>query len=297
MVNSGAFDGMPNRQAMEAIATYLEDHGMGKKTVNFRLRDWGISRQRYWGAPIPMIHCETCGIGPVPEDDLPIVLPEDADLLEGGRSPLPELDYFAGPSARSAGGRCPPGNRHHGHLCGIVMVFRALLQPPLRPRACSTRRRSTTGCRWTSTSAVWNTPFCTCSTPAIYTRVLRFGLINYKEPFTRLLTQGMVCKETTSPARSMAFFFRSRSRATSRVCQPVAVLCGPQCAARPDTIGRVEKCPNPKKCDRPQYPAQSIRRRYHAGLFCLFAAPPRTGSGMERAGRGRRLADLRRCGH
>jgi leucyl-tRNA synthetase len=94
MVNSGAFDGQPNRQAMEAIATYLEDHGMGRKTVNFRLRDWGISRQRYWGAPIPVVYCEDCGAVPVPEDDLPILLPEDIDLLEGGRSPLPELEAF-----------------------------------------------------------------------------------------------------------------------------------------------------------------------------------------------------------
>ena len=59
----------------------MEQHDIGKKTVSFRLRDWGISRQRYWGAPIPMIHCDGCGIAPVPESDLPIVLPEDADML------------------------------------------------------------------------------------------------------------------------------------------------------------------------------------------------------------------------
>ena len=66
MVNSGRFDGMKSRDALDAIADYLEENGIGKKTVSYRLRDWGISRQRYWGAPIPMVHCKTCGIVPVP---------------------------------------------------------------------------------------------------------------------------------------------------------------------------------------------------------------------------------------
>ncbi|MDM8553059.1 leucine--tRNA ligase, partial [Desulfobacterales bacterium HSG2] len=95
MVNSDQFDGMNSKKALEAIAVFLEEKGAGKKTVNFRLRDWGISRQRYWGAPIPMIHCETCGVVPVPDEDLPILLPEDAEILEGGKTPLPTLEYFA----------------------------------------------------------------------------------------------------------------------------------------------------------------------------------------------------------
>jgi len=94
MVNSGHFDGMDNRQAMEAIADYLEQKGIGKRTVNYRLRDWGISRQRYWGAPIPIVYCDQCGIQTVPEEDLPVILPLDAELKESGRSPLPELRSF-----------------------------------------------------------------------------------------------------------------------------------------------------------------------------------------------------------
>ena len=94
MSNSGQFDGMDNREALEEIASYLEKNDLGKRAVSFRLRDWGISRQRYWGAPIPMIHCQDCGIVPVPEKDLPVVLPEEVDMLEGGKSPLPELDDF-----------------------------------------------------------------------------------------------------------------------------------------------------------------------------------------------------------
>ena len=94
MVNSGRFDGMGNVAAKDAITEYLDGKGIGKKTISFRLRDWGVSRQRYWGTPIPMIHCDTCGAVPVPEEDLPIVLPEDAQLLESGGSPLGTLDYF-----------------------------------------------------------------------------------------------------------------------------------------------------------------------------------------------------------
>jgi len=81
MINSGQFDGMENKTALDEIARYLEKNNIGKKTVSYRLRDWGISRQRYWGAPIPVVHCQACGTVPVPEKDLPIILPEDAEML------------------------------------------------------------------------------------------------------------------------------------------------------------------------------------------------------------------------
>ena len=77
LVNSGPFDGQGNRAALESIADYLEEQGKGYKTVNFRIRDWGISRQRYWGAPIPMIHCRDCGIVAEKEENLPVLLPEE----------------------------------------------------------------------------------------------------------------------------------------------------------------------------------------------------------------------------
>ncbi|RLA93979.1 MAG: leucine--tRNA ligase, partial [Deltaproteobacteria bacterium] len=84
MVNSGPFDGMPNRSAMERIADLLEQKGIGRRAVNWRLRDWGISRQRYWGAPIPIVYCARCGTVPVPEDQLPVELPLEVELTGKG---------------------------------------------------------------------------------------------------------------------------------------------------------------------------------------------------------------------
>ena len=94
MVNSGQFDGMPSGDAKEAIADFLQQQGKGEKTVNYRLRDWGISRQRYWGNPIPVIYCDSCGVVPVPEKDLPVVLPKDVAFSGEGGSPLARMESF-----------------------------------------------------------------------------------------------------------------------------------------------------------------------------------------------------------
>ena len=87
-VNSGQFSGLPNSEGLERIAGYIEEQGWGKRTVNYRMRDWLISRQRYWGTPIPVVYCERCGVTPVRKSDLPVLLPEDAEFLPTGDSPL-----------------------------------------------------------------------------------------------------------------------------------------------------------------------------------------------------------------
>jgi len=95
MVNSGPFDGTPApHPAVEKVTAWLEEHGMGKYAVNYRLRDWLISRQRYWGAPIPIIYCDHCGIVPVPYEDLPVLLPDDVDFMPTGESPLKYHEDF-----------------------------------------------------------------------------------------------------------------------------------------------------------------------------------------------------------
>ncbi|WP_294557331.1 leucine--tRNA ligase [uncultured Mailhella sp.] len=94
LVNSGEFSGMPNEEGKAAIIRKLEETGKGRATVNYRLRDWNISRQRYWGAPIPVVYCEKCGVQPVKIEDLPVRLPLDVKTCEDGRSPLPDTPSF-----------------------------------------------------------------------------------------------------------------------------------------------------------------------------------------------------------
>ncbi len=93
-VNSGPFGGMWSEEAKEAIIRYAEEQGIGKRKVYYKLRDWCISRQRYWGAPIPIIYCQKCGIVPVPEEQLPVLLPDDVDFQPTGPSPLARHPYF-----------------------------------------------------------------------------------------------------------------------------------------------------------------------------------------------------------
>ncbi|MDR3275046.1 MAG: leucine--tRNA ligase [Endomicrobium sp.] len=94
LVNSGQFSGIKSAEALNLVSEWVEKQGFGKKTVNFKLKNWLISRQRYWGTPIPMIHCKECGIVPVPEKDLPVVLPEDVKFTGKGESPLKSSETF-----------------------------------------------------------------------------------------------------------------------------------------------------------------------------------------------------------
>jgi leucyl-tRNA synthetase len=268
MVNSGDFNGMGNREAMEAIATLMTEKGIGRKTVSFRLRDWGISRQRYWGAPIPMIHCDSCGIVPVPESDLPIVLPEDADLLDGGRSPLSALDEFI----RT---RCPRCGREDARretdTMDTFVESSWYFERYCSPRCDTTMFDKAAVDYWMPVDqyiggvehAILHLLYS-----RYFTRVLNsLGLVDFKEPFTRLLTQGMVCKETTA-CPEHGFLFPEQvvdGDDAGRTC----LQCG-----QPVTVGRVEKMSKSKKnvidpnVLLDQYGADTTR------LFCLFAAPP-----------------------
>ncbi len=267
MANSGPYDGLPNREAMERIADRLEADGTGRRTVSFRLRDWGISRQRYWGAPIPVVHCAGCGVVPVDESELPIVLPEDADLLEGGKSPLPGLESFVA----AACPRC--GRRDARRETDTMDTF--VESSWYFERYCSPRHEGGIFDRaavdyWMPVDqyiggvehAVLHLLYS-----RYFTRVLNdFGLVAFKEPFTRLLTQGMVCKETVScPEHGFLFPEEVAGAGEVRTC----TRCG-----RAASIGRVEKMSKSKKnvIDPNQlldeYGADTTR------LFCLFAAPP-----------------------
>ncbi|MBU1397739.1 MAG: class I tRNA ligase family protein, partial [Proteobacteria bacterium] len=267
MINSGQFNGIDNRRALDDIAAFLEEKGIGKKTVSFRLRDWGISRQRYWGAPIPVVHCDICGIVPVNEKDLPILLPEDAALLEGGQSPLPLLDYFTKT-------KCPGCGREDARRETDTMdtfvesswYFERYCSPKFEDGLFDKKAVD----YWMPVDqyiggvehAILHLLYS-----RYFTRVLKdLGLVEYKEPFTRLLTQGMVCKETVScPEHGYLFPEEAEGEAEDRTCKK----CGKEVL-----IGRVEKMSKSKRnVIDPNY----LLDKYGADttrLFCLFAAPP-----------------------
>jgi len=267
MVNSGQFDGMDSKKGRDEIVWYMEEKGIGKKAVSYRLRDWGISRQRYWGAPIPVVYCDGCGTVPIPEKNLPILLPEDVDMLEGGRSPLPMLDYFAKTTCPRCGS--PEARRETDTMDTFVessWYFERYCSPNYDSGIFDKRAVD----YWMPADqyiggvehAILHLLYS-----RYFTRVLNdFDLVKYKEPFTRLLTQGMVCKETISCPTHGFLLPEEVNR------QGEHWLCG-KCDQRVEK-GRVEKMSKSKKnvvdpdILLEKYGADTTR------LFCLFTAPP-----------------------
>ncbi len=262
LVNSGQFDGLDNEGAKEKIAAYLQDEGIGQKTVNFRLRDWGVSRQRYWGTPIPVIYCDVCGVVPVPETELPVVLPTDVEFTGEGGSPLAKFDSF-----RNA--TCPQ--------CGEVArretdTFDTFVESSwyFARYACSGFPSGPIDRQaaeyWLPVDqyiggiehAVMHLLYA-----RFFTKVLRdLGMMRVDEPFTNLLTQGMVCKETRScPEHGWLF--------PEELVDDKCVKCGKDAA-----VGRTEKMSKSKKN---VIDPDGLIERYGADtarLFSLFAAPP-----------------------
>ncbi|MCF8042992.1 MAG: leucine--tRNA ligase [Desulfarculaceae bacterium] len=202
LVNSGPFDGLSTEEAKRAVAAELEKRGMGRETINYRLRDWGISRQRYWGDPIPVIHCDKCGQVPVPEADLPVVLPLDAQLPETGGSPLPDLAEWVNTTCPTCGGAAKRETDTMDTFVESSWYFARYACPhyeqgPLDPGPTD---------YWMPVDqyiggiehAVLHLLYS-----RFFTKVMRdLGLVKADEPFTNLLTQGMVIKDGSKMSKS-----------------------------------------------------------------------------------------------
>jgi len=202
MVNSGPFNGRQNREAIPSIIDYLEENKLGKRRINFRLRDWGISRQRYWGTPIPIIYCESCGTVPVPYDDLPVVLPVDLAVTMVGKSPLAECaDFYQI--------ECPlckaPAKRETDTMDTFVessWYFLKYACPDYNEGPLDSAKVN----YWMPVDqyiggvehAVLHLLYS-----RFFNRVLNeFGLVSVREPFENLLTQGMVIKNGAKMSKS-----------------------------------------------------------------------------------------------
>ncbi len=272
MLNSGPHDGLHSTDGKGAVVQELVDGDSGSATINFRLRDWGLSRQRFWGSPVPMIHCGACGIVPVPEADLPVVLPEDVDLAGHGGSPLPALESFWKVDCPS----CGAASRRDTDTFDTFMEsswyqirycsphFTGGMVDPDQARRFLPVDQYVGGIE----HAVMHLLYA-----RFYTKVLRdLGIVEVDEPFTNLLCQGMVCHETysTGEGTDRKYYFPTDVDIRTEGEERRAFL---KDGAEVE-IGPVIKMSKSKKN---VVDPEALMGRFGADtarLFCLFAAPP-----------------------
>ncbi|YAF96308.1 MAG: leucine--tRNA ligase [Nodularia sp. CChRGM 3473] len=192
LINSGAFTGMTSTDAKEAIVKYAEEQNFGKLRIQYRLRDWLISRQRYWGAPIPVIHCPNCGIVPVPDEDLPVELPEEVELSGRGGSPLSQLESWVNVPCPTCG---TPAKRETDTMDTFIDSSWYFLRYPDAKNEQQVFDPAKTNDWMPVDQYVGGIEHAILHLlySRFFTKVLRDrGLLNFDEPFLRLLTQGMV---------------------------------------------------------------------------------------------------------
>ncbi len=272
--DSGEFSGLEFQKAVDAIAVVLEQKGLGSKRVHYRLRDWGISRQRYWGCPIPLIHCTDCGVVPVPDDQLPVVLPQDL-VPDGSGNPLAKTPSFY----ECACPKCGKAARRETDTMDTFVDsswYYARYACPDQNRAMTDERVN----YWLPADqyiggiehAILHLLYS-----RFWSKVMRdLGLMTLDEPFTNLLTQGMVLNE---------IFYRKADSGRMTYFNPTEVNIqydeqGKRCGAILQTdnqpvesggIGTMSKSKNngvdPQKLVE-EYGADTAR------LFMMFASPP-----------------------
>jgi leucyl-tRNA synthetase len=263
LADSGEFSGLQSEEAKQRIAESLEKKGLGKRVINYRLRDWGISRQRYWGTPIPVIYCDKCGIVPVPEEDLPVVLPEDVKL-KGGSSPLEDAS-FRDVTCPACGGSARRETDTMDTFVDSSWYFLRYCHGKGNIDLPSDNVKKEIAYWMPVDQYIGGVEHAVLHLlySRFFTRVMRdIGLTTASEPFRNLLTQGMVCKETHK-CNEHGWLL------PDEVKDGKCIKCG--CDAE---CGRVEKMSKSKKnVIDPDY----LINRYGsdtARLFSLFAAPP-----------------------
>ena len=202
LVNSGPYDGLTSEQAVLRMTEDAEARGFGKGTVQYRLKDWGISRQRYWGTPIPIVYCDACGIVPVPERDLPVVLPSNVRLTGEGQSPLARVPEFVHARCPQCGGAARRETDTMDTFVDSSWYFYRYTDPaistsPINPDAVA---------YWFPVDqyiggiehAILHLIYM-----RFFTKVMRdIGLVDFPEPVSRLFTQGMVIKDGAKMSKS-----------------------------------------------------------------------------------------------
>ncbi|MGF6711978.1 leucyl-tRNA synthetase [Luteibacter sp. W1I16] len=273
LINSGEFDGLEFKAAFDAIAAKLEAAGRGERRVNWRIRDWGVSRQRYWGCPIPVIHCPSCGAVPVPEDQLPVVLPEDV-AFSGVQSPIKADPAWRKTTCPTCGGDAERETDTFDTFMESSWYYARYTSPGANGQVDERAKY------WTPVDqyiggiehAILHLLYF-----RFYHKLMRDeGLVDSDEPATNLLCQGMVIAET---------YFRKETDGSSTWFNPADVdvqrddrarIVGAVLRAdgKPVEIGGVEKM---SKSKNNGVDPQSMVEKYGADtvrLFSMFAAPP-----------------------
>ena len=201
-VNSGKFDGMNNRKAISEFIKYFKEQNIGDKSTNYRLRDWLISRQRYWGAPIPIIYCDKCGIVPVPKESLPVLLPEHVEFKPRGQSPLADVKDFVNTKCHCCGNTARRETDTMDTFVDSSWYYLRYLSPNNDESIFDMDKVN----KWLPVDqyiggiehAILHLLYSRFITKVFY----NIGLVNFNEPFKNLFTQGMIIKNGAKMSKS-----------------------------------------------------------------------------------------------
>jgi leucyl-tRNA synthetase len=202
MVNSGRFDGLHNREAYDQIVNWLEEEGLGRRSVNYRLRDWLLSRQRYWGCPIPILYCDSCGMLPVPDDQLPVELPDVEDYAPKGRSPLAAAEDWVRTACPRCGGEARRETDTMDTFVDSAWYFLRYCDPHNDEEAFDREVLK----RWMPVDqyiggvehAILHLLYARFFVKAL----TDMGYLDVQEPFARLFTQGMILRDGDKMSKS-----------------------------------------------------------------------------------------------